>query len=65
MPLKYFRGNFPGGPGVKILPSGSGDAGSIPGQGTKSPHILCCSPQNKTKHKEEAMLQQIPYRLLK
>ena len=52
----WVRRNFPGGPVVKILPSGSGDAGLIPGQGTKIPHILCCSPKNKTKHKAEAML---------
>ena len=28
---------FPGHPLVKILPSSAGDAGSIPGQGTKIP----------------------------
>ena len=31
-------GYFPGGPVVKNLPSNAGDAGSIPGQGTKIPH---------------------------
>ena len=30
--------DFPGGPGVKNPPSNAGDAGSIPGQGTKIPH---------------------------
>ena len=30
--------NFSGGPVVKNLPSNAGDAGSIPGQGTKIPH---------------------------
>ena len=30
--------DFPGGPVVKNLPSNAGDAGSIPGQGTKIPH---------------------------
>ena len=29
---------FPGGPVVKNPPSNAGDAGSIPGQGTKIPH---------------------------
>ena len=29
---------FPGGPVVKNLPCNVGDAGSIPGQGTKIPH---------------------------
>ena len=31
---------FPGGTVVKNLPSNAGDAGSIPGQGTKIPHAL-------------------------
>ena len=30
--------DFPGGPLVKNPPSNAGDAGSIPGQGTKIPH---------------------------
>ena len=30
--------DFPGGPVVKNLPCNAGDAGSIPGQGTKIPH---------------------------
>ena len=29
--------DFPGGPVVKNLPSNTGDAGTIPGQGTKIP----------------------------
>ena len=29
--------DFPGGPVVKNLPSNAGDAGSIPGRGTKIP----------------------------
>ena len=33
-----YIGDFPGGPVVKNLPSNAGDAGSIPGQGTKIPH---------------------------
>ena len=28
-------GDFPGGPVVKNLPSNAGDAGAIPGRGTK------------------------------
>ena len=30
--------DFPGGPMVKNPPSNAGDVGSIPGQGSKSPH---------------------------
>ena len=32
--------DFPGGPVVNNLPFNSGDAGSIPGQGTKIPHAV-------------------------
>ena len=32
--------DFPGGPGVKNPPSNAGDAGSIPGRGTKIPHAV-------------------------
>ena len=42
--------DFPGGPGVKILPSSAtpsaGVAGSIPGQGATIPHAS--SQKNKT-----------------
>ena len=31
-------GDFPGGPVIKNPPSNAGDAGSIPGRGTKIPH---------------------------
>ena len=31
--------DFPGGPVVKNSPSSAGDAGSIPGRGTKIPHV--------------------------
>ena len=31
--------DFPGGPVVKNPPSNAGDTGSIPGQGTKTPHV--------------------------
>ena len=30
-------GDFPGGPGVKDLPSNAGDTGSVPGRGSKTP----------------------------
>ena len=36
--FKIFSGDFPGGPVVKNPPSNAGDAGLIPGQGTKIPH---------------------------
>ena len=32
--------DFPGGPAVKNTPSNAGDAGSIPGWGTKIPHAV-------------------------
>ena len=32
--------DFPGGPVVKNLPYNAGDMGSIPGQGTKIPHVV-------------------------
>ena len=35
---KYIPWDFPGDPVVKNPPSNAGDAGSIPGQGTKIPH---------------------------
>ena len=41
------RGDFPGGPVVKTLPSNAGGAGSIPGQEAKIPHA---SQQKKKKH---------------
>ena len=36
--LKIKKRDFPGGPVVKNLPSNVGDAGSIPGRGTKISH---------------------------
>ena len=36
--IKLKFGDFPGGPVVKNLSSNAGDAGSIPGWGTKIPH---------------------------
>ena len=38
MSLKSHYRDFPGGPVVKNPPSNAGDAGLIPGQGTKTPH---------------------------
>ena len=34
----HWRGDFPGGPVVKNPPANAGDAGSIPGRGTKTPY---------------------------
>ena len=51
--LKKITGDFPGGPVVKTLPSTSGSAGSIPGQGAK---LLHASQPRKPKHKAEAIL---------
>ena len=33
-------GGFPNSPVVKTLPSNTGSPGSIPGQGTKTPHTI-------------------------
>ena len=38
MQIKTIVRDFPGGPEVKNPPSNAGDAGSIPGRGTKVPH---------------------------
>ena len=37
---KHHWRDFPSGPVVKNLPCDAGDASSIPGQGTKSPHAM-------------------------
>ena len=37
--LWYASRDFPGGPMAENLPSNAGDSGSIPGRGTKSPHV--------------------------
>ena len=42
-------GDFPGGPVTESLPSSSGDAGSIPGQGAEIPHACCQKKKKKTK----------------
>ena len=36
---KGYYGDFPGGPVVKNPPSNAGNVSSIPGQGTKIPHV--------------------------
>ena len=60
--LKYFRhlntlfGEFPGSPAVTTSVSNARDAGSIPGQKAKTPHV---STPKKTKHKTETSLEQI------
>ena len=46
-PVKYFLGDFPGGPVVKNLSANAGDTGLIPGLGRS--HLLqgnkACAPQ--------------------
>ena len=47
--LSYSKAeNFPGGPVVKNLASNAGDAGLIPGQGTKIPHASAQLSRNAT-----------------
>ena len=55
--IKAKRRGFPGGPVVKNPPSNAGDAGSIPGWGTKIPHAagqlsLCATTTEPTRHNE-------------
>ena len=51
--------DFPGGLVVQNLPSNAGDAGSIPGQGTKIPHAAGqLSPHTTAREAQE--LQQRP-----
>ena len=48
--------DFPGGPVVKNLPSNAGDAGLIPGQGTKIPQAveqLILYTTRKTQHSQK------------
>ena len=59
----HFR-DYPGGPVVKNPPSSAGDMGSIPGQGTKIPHVEeQLSPEATTResvcrNKRSHMVQQ-------
>ena len=43
--------DFPGGPGVEILSSSSGGAGSVPGQEDKIPHDT--QPKNQNIKQEQ------------
>ena len=45
-------GDFPGGSGVKTLPSNARGAGLIPGQGAKIPHASRSNNQNIIKQKQ-------------
>ena len=46
-------GAFPGGSVVKNPPSNAGDAGSVPGRGTKIPHAAGqLSPRTPTKEEK-------------
>ena len=54
--------DFPGGPVVKNPSCNAGDAGSIPGRGTKIPHAvgqlsLCASPREKPVHYNKSKIQ--------
>ena len=46
---KSIKGDTPGGPVVKNLPSNAGDSGSIPGQGTRISHAGWCSTQKNER----------------
>ena len=46
IPLEKIERDLPGGPVVKTLPSNTGGASAIPGQGAKIPHTS--RPKNKT-----------------
>ena len=41
------KGDFPGGPVVKTLPSNAGGVGSIPGHAAKVPYALWPKNQNR------------------
>ena len=51
--------DFPGGPGVKKLPSNAGDMGSIPGWETKMPYVpgqlrSCTATRGKSGHNKDS-----------
>ena len=58
--FKYYPyWDFPGGPGVKNLPSIAGKLGSILGQGTKIPHAVgqlspCSITTEPMEHNEDS-----------
>ena len=47
--LKNYSRDFPGDPVVKNLPSNAGDASSIPGWGTKNPHVMWYRQKKKKR----------------
>ena len=47
--------DFPGSPVVKIPPCNTGDAGSIPGQGTKISHVVGQLSPSATTREEKSM----------
>ena len=49
---KWAEWDFPGGPVVKNSPCNAGDAGSIPGQGTKIPHVAWPKEKRKKRKKK-------------
>ena len=46
--IRNYKGDFPGSPVVKTLPSNAGGVGSIPGWGAKMPHSSW--PKKKKKY---------------
>ena len=58
---KVVCGGFPRAPGAETSPSSAEDAGSIPGQRTKSPHATQHPPpkEKKTKHKSNIVANSI------
>ena len=54
--INKYHWDFPGGPVIKSSPSNAGDAGSIPGWGTKIPHGMGqlgpCATTEKVKIKK-------------
>ena len=53
---KTTKTDFPGGPGVKTLPSNAEGVGLIPGQGTEIPHTK--KKKKKPQKHPEAVLSQ-------
>ena len=67
---KQCQGDFLGGPVVKNLPCNAGDVGSIPGWGTRIPHVVeqlslhaatrefdCCNERSLMMQQKFHMLQ--------
>ena len=59
------NGDFPGGPVAGSLPSCAGDAGSIPGRGTRIPHAAgqlgprATTREKHTRHNERSRMPQL------